>query len=489
MKSDEGHARTRAAYHLQESLGRLRGLPQKVGQIMSMADSESASELSRLCNGGPALALSDLKESLAAAWDVSPEEVCEWIKEEGLGASLGQVHQARLHSGQEVAVKVRYPGIEQAVQDDLHALGWLSIPVGNLRNGFDLGGYREVIEAGLAEELDYRLEARNQRQLAAASTELPLVVPEVLPELSNDRVLTTVWEGGDPLEKARQWNSSERAALGTALVQNFLALAFDHGLVHADPHPGNYAFRRSSSGIQVVLYDYGCVQRLSSRERLLILRLLRGAVRRTEADDPYPLLVELGFDADLLRPLRDKLPALCTILFEPFAARGAYDVSAWNRAERAAGVLGEDRLNFRAAGSPRLVYFLRAFEGLCFYTRELGAPVWWSKSLSSLLDKYSTAMDDLHLQEPVNRNAAYGCLAQSLEIRVLEGSSPKAQIKLPAGAVERLEHFIDEDIRSKIEERGISLHNLVEQVRANGYAPQEVFSMADGSKTFEVRLS
>jgi hypothetical protein len=488
MQSDDESSRRRAAYHLQERLGRLRGLPQKVGQIMSMADNDTAEELAVLRNGGPALPFDALRESVATAWNARPEEVCASIDAHGLSASLGQVHRARLQDGREVAVKVRYPGIEEAVRADLRALGWLSIPVGNLRRGFDLEGYREMLEAGLAEELDYRLEAHNQEQLAAASTGLQLVVPQVVSDLSDESVLTTLWESGESLEQARAWSPAERSALGMALVQNFLTLAFDHGLVHADPHPGNYAFRRGADGVQVVLYDYGCVQRLSDRDRLLLLRLLRGAVRQQASDDPFPILVELGFDADLLRPLRHKLPALCTILFEPLAARGAYDLSRWNRTERAAGVLGEDRLNFRAAGSPRLVYFLRAFEGLCFYLRELDRPVWWSKNLNLLLDKHAAEMDALDLQEPLDPNAAYGCLARSLEIRVLDGGSPKAQVKLPAGAVERLEQFIDDDVRAKIEERGISLSGLVEEVRANGYAPQEIFSMEDGARKFEVRL-
>lgn len=488
-QSEDQETRQRSAYHLQERLGELRGLPQKVGQILSMSDSTAAEALQPLQNGGPALPLAELLGTLREAWGADPSTLCAQIEPQGLAASLGQVHRGVLVDGTEVAIKIRYPGIEQAIDADLRALGWLSIPFGGLKNGFDMDGYREVLRAGLQEELDYCTEARHQHAIGVAAQGLPLVVPEVVEDLSCGHVLTSRWESGETLADARGWSPGERAALGSTLVRNFLALTFDHGLVHADPHPGNYAFRRTARGPEVVLYDHGCVQRLSHRDRMLILRLLRGAAQRSATEDPYPLLVELGFDADLLRPLREKLPALCAILFEPFAAQGAFDMSGWERSARASGVLGEDRLNFRAAGSPRLIYFLRAFEGLCFYLRELDQPVWWSKTLAPLLDRHSENMQRLELQEPVDPNATYGCLARSLEIQVLEGRRPKAQLKLPAGAVERLEQFIDDELRSKIEEHDISLEELVAQVRANGYAPQEIFSLAEGSRSIEVRLS
>ncbi len=484
-----GLARRRAAAHLQQRLGRLRGLPQKVGQILSMGEGDSAAELARLQNGGPALPRAEVETLLEGAWGRDLSSVCRDVSEHGLAASLGQVHRATLRDGREVAVKVRYPGIEAAVRSDLRSLGWLSRPLGNLKRGFDLQGYQQVLTDGLTAELDYHREARNQRDVAEAARGTDLIVPEVVEEFSTSEVLVTTWEAGATLDDVRGWPETERAALGAALVSTFLRLTFDHGLVHADPHPGNYAFRRGPNAPRVVLYDYGCVDRLARRERLTILRLLRDATRKEATADPFPLLIDLGFDADLLRPLRHKLPALCAVLFEPFATRGAFDSAQWNRGQRAADILGEDRLNFRAAGSPRLIYFLRAFEGLCYYLRQLAVPVWWSKGLTDLFERYAGELDRLEFAEPADPNATYGCLAESLHIQVTDGGRPRAQLQLPAGAVERLEQFIDGDLADKIAARGISLPELLERVRSNHYAPQEILSLEDGQRRVEVRLA
>lgn len=490
LKSPNGSTRAKAARHLEQRLGKLRGLPQKVGQILSMSsDSEMQAALAPLRAGATGCQLDEILGSIESAWGQDPYSVCATLESEGLSASLGQVHRAMLKDGREVAIKVRYPGIRAAVRNDLKALGWLSIPVGNLRNGFDLEGYQEAIALSLEEELDYTAEAENQAAVAQAAAGTNLIVPVVVPELSSESVLTTMWEGGESLEDVRAWSAKEKKELENNLVRHFLELTFDHGLVHADPHPGNYAFRRSATGIKIVLYDYGCLHRPTENERLCLLRLMRDAIERDQAGDPYPLFVELGFDADLLRPLRHKLAALCTVLFEPFAAPSTYDISKWNRGERVAGILGEDRLNFRAAGSPRLLFFLRAFEGLCFYLRELGEPAFWSRPFRELVARQKDALDAVAPTEPVDPSATYGCLASSLVIHVTEHGKSKAQITLPAGAVERLGDFIDEDLEAKIKARGIQVESLIERVRANHYAPQPIFSLQEGERNIEIKLS
>jgi len=486
LRSADEVVRDKAGRHLQERLGRLRGLPQKVGQMLSMSDNDGAAAFVPLQGTVPAMDLARLLPIVEDAWGRDPYEVCATIDEEGLAASLGQVHRAVLHDGRTVAIKIQYAGMREAVATDLDALGWLAKPVGNLRRGFDLDAYRSALRASLEEELDYRTEAANQADMARACRSLDVVVPEVVPELSGEHVLTTVWEEGETLDEVHAWDPDARLLLATRLLEQFFVLALDRGVLHADPHPGNYRFRMTPNGPVVVLYDYGCVHRIEERERLVLLKLLAEGMDPSGCTDPLPLFVELGFDAELLRPLRHKLPALCRVLFEPFASKCKYDLSSWNRGERVGDILGEDRLNFRIAGPTGLLFFLRAFQGLVYYVGELAEPVLWSRPLPALLVTYGEAVSRLELQEPPV--AAQQGLAEHLCIKVTQDGRPKARVTLPARVVERLDELIDGALHDKIQERGIDLKELIREVRRNQYAPQPIFSLTDGTKLYEVWL-
>lgn len=151
-RAPDARTRAEARRHLEERLGRLRGLPQKLGQILSMSsDEEKAESFATLTDGAPAMPLEEVLGLLSERWGVDPAGVIREIDPDGLAASLGQVHRALLHDGREVAIKVQYPMVRDAVEDDLRLLGWLSKPVGDLGRGFDLGSYQRVIAQGLEE--------------------------------------------------------------------------------------------------------------------------------------------------------------------------------------------------------------------------------------------------------------------------------------------------------------------------------------------------
>ena len=135
--------RDNARLHLVQRLGRLRGLPQKMGQILSMSeDDETVDAFAPLTDSAEPVPLEALLSVMAEQWNRDPETVFGDIDGHGLAASLGQVHRATLRDGRVVAIKVQYPGIREAVEADLKMLGWLSEPVGGLRRGFDLADYR-----------------------------------------------------------------------------------------------------------------------------------------------------------------------------------------------------------------------------------------------------------------------------------------------------------------------------------------------------------
>lgn len=487
VQDDTAAAHARAT--LIERMGKLRGLPQKLGQILSMGSGASADDFRPLTNHAPALEFWAIQNELEEVWGRPIEEVVDEIAHEGLAASLGQVHRATLKDGRQVAIKVRYPGIERAVASDLSVLGWLSVPVGGLKRGFDMTAYRQEILRDIEEELDYQREANHQREFARLSQGLSgLVVPKVIDEWSSDRVLVTTWEDGVTIEEAARWPQSYRKSLARRLLMQFAELAFGEGVLHADPHQGNYRFRIRQEEPEVVLYDFGSILRLTRQERLALVRLIHATANDSPVD-PYPLFLALGFDARTLEPVRSKLPALCRVLFEPFAAGAPYDLGRWNRAERVTDVLGDDRWNFRISGPARLVFLMRAFHGLVYYLERLGEPVNWTWNVMPMVERQLAEAMTLELPTVSQGGSSLATLAKHLCIMVTEGGRTKASVTLPALAVDDLEAYLDEDLSQKIRERGLDVRSMIREVRRRGYAPGGIFEMTDGDRLFRVWLS
>jgi len=443
---DDEVVQRRVRRHLAERMGKLRGLPQKLGQMLSFSDRDEhvADQYAALQETAEALPWEVIEPLLVRAWGRPVAEVMSSIDPCGQAASLGQVHRGVTRNGVEVAVKVQYPGVRDAVETDLRMLGWLSMPLGNLRRGFDMRRYRDVITQDLDRELDYAAEAEHQRRF-------------------------------------RDWAAREP----------FLVVPRVHGLfmrrqVHADLHPGNLRFRMTDSGPKLVLYDFGCVYEPSRETVLALLRLIRATEQHCEP--PLPLFVKLGFRPEYLAPLADKLPALCQVLLEPFVADHNFDLAHWRLDERMRDVLGDDRWNFRIAGPAEMIFLMRAFHGLLYYLRGLGAPVNWRRMLWPCMHGLSGEMASLAMPMPTQSYRDFRSLAQWLKIRVSESGHTKVELTANATGIDDLEQLLDPELMVKIRERHIELEQIVRDIRRRGYTPGPVFQMDEGSKHIAVWL-
>jgi len=367
-------------------------------------------------------------------------------------------------------------------------LGWLSIPVGNLRRGFDLSAYQAVILEDLNRELDYRHEAQLQAAFADWSDGCQwLVVPRPIDALSTDSVLVSEWEEGERWQDVkRDWSELHRRKLARILVRFFIEGLFQHGLLHADWHPGNFRFRRRGDDISLLVYDFGCVFQPTLTQRLTLLRLIRATGHRDEP--PLPLLMALGFNEQYLEPMVDKLPALCQVMFEPFISEAPYDVSRWRLGERIGDILGDDRWNFRIAGAPQLIFLLRAMHGLNFYLQGLGQAVSWSHELKPHLQALGNDADRIVLPSPSVEGRGFASLSKYLKIRVQVDGETKVQLTSPASAIDDLEELLPSDVKRRIDELEIDLASLVSDVRRRGYTPGEVFRLEDAGKQIEAWL-
>jgi predicted unusual protein kinase regulating ubiquinone biosynthesis (AarF/ABC1/UbiB family) len=472
--------------YLVARMGKMRGLPQKLGKMLSFSHNHAESAMDQyaaLQQDAEPQALETARPVIEAAWGCPLGDVLASID-----PALGQVHRATMLDGRIVAIKVQYPGIRDSIPADLKMLGWLSTPLGNLRQGFDLAAYRETILEDLNREFDYEYEANQQRGFAAwAAVDQSLVVPDVVDELSTKNILVSDWQQGDHwADVCSNWTDAQKRSLSNVMLRFFLTGIFQQRRMQADWHPGNFRFCAHGDKARLLLYDFGCVFKPSETEQLGLARLIQAAMDHSES--PWPLFLKLGFEREFLEPLASKLPALCRVLFEPFCCGYLYDVKDWNLAERVTDLLGEDRWNFRIAGPARLIFLLRAFHGLSYYLTGLAIPIFGEHVFAASISSISADMNNLQILPEKVLDCGFDRLARYLKIRVVEDGRTKVQLTQYASSIEHLDELLDEDVKRRIDHQQICLKQIVSEVRARGCTPASLFCLTEGARQIDAWL-
>jgi predicted unusual protein kinase regulating ubiquinone biosynthesis (AarF/ABC1/UbiB family) len=267
----------RTAEQLFRTLGELKGGAMKMGQALSILESALPEELAapyraqltRLQDSAPPMSASTVHQVLArelgGRWRT---RLVEFDDNPAAAASIGQVHHGRWADGREVAVKVQYPGAGEALLADLRQIGRLARTFGGMVPGIDIKPLAAELQARVAEELDYRLEAEAQQAFAAEFRDDPeFFVPDVV--AWSDQVLVTEWvdSGASLARLIAEGSQEQRNHYGELYVRFLFAGPARAGLLHADPHPGNFRILRtdddSLGGLGVV--DFGAVARLPER--------------------------------------------------------------------------------------------------------------------------------------------------------------------------------------------------------------------------------
>ena len=274
----------RTAEQLFQVLGQLKGGAMKFGQALSVFEAALPEELAApyraaltsLQEAAPPLPAATvhavLAEHLGSDWR---DRFASFDDAPAAAASIGQVHRAVWADGRDVAVKIQYPGAAEALIGDFRQLARLVRVLGPLAPGLELKPLLAEVQDRIAEELDYRLEADAQRTFAEAYRVDPDIrIPDVV--VGSDRVLVTEWIDGTPLSAIIREGTQEQRDAASRLLARFLfsgpVLA---GLLHADPHPGN--FRLLDDG-RLGVMDFGAVNRLPDGAPEPIGRLARLAV-------------------------------------------------------------------------------------------------------------------------------------------------------------------------------------------------------------------
>lgn len=484
VRGQEARVRKEAQRALAARMGRMRGLPQKIGQAFSLKDEELSAEFGHLQNASEPLPIAMIQTLLDQAWGKPHQELLAELDPHGMAASLGQVHRGLLKDGSKVAIKVAYPGIREAVFNDLKMLGWLGRGAETAFAGFKLAPYRDFLLADLEDELDYEREAALQDGYLRRSRVEGLIVPRVFKELCGPQVLLSQWQDSLPIDALIQWPQVARQRVGTILVDHMIHMLFVHGWMHADPHPGNVGFRLDQGEPKVVLYDYGCVLQLTATERLLLLRLLL----QTQQGKGSPLAIfdAMGFNMDLLNPIADKVPALCRLLFEPFLVEGSFDSQGWQLKQRLAALLGDARWNLRFSGIPQMMFLVRGFQGLLYYLKRLKVQVNWRQRLQPVLHAELAAVLALNL--PARPGPEFQGLAKHLCLDVFRDGEKKVGLRFPASAVERLEALMGDEILDKAKAAGLEPSQAVAKARSVGFAPCSLIELNDEARRIRIWL-
>jgi predicted unusual protein kinase regulating ubiquinone biosynthesis (AarF/ABC1/UbiB family) len=303
--SEEAMARRQleTAKQIVAVLGTMKGAAMKFGQVMSFLDvglvaeehrEEFQRELAKLRDAAPTVSFKQMRRVIEDDLEEPISAVFSSFEEEPIAAaSIGQVYRATLRrDGREVAVKVQYPGVAGAVRADLQNLDMIMRLLKRMTPGMDVKAITEEIKERIVEELDYELEAQNQRSLARIFAGHPfIVVPEVVSSLSRERVMVSEFVRGVGFEELKGRPQAERDRIGEIVFRFFLGCLYRHRQFSGDPHPGN--FMLLSDG-RVAFLDFGLFKRMDDEAVELELACQR-AVSEDDAATVHRLLAESGF--------------------------------------------------------------------------------------------------------------------------------------------------------------------------------------------------
>ncbi|MFE9446884.1 ABC1 kinase family protein [Streptomyces sp. NPDC006739] len=337
----------RTAEQLFKVLGELKGGAMKFGQALSVFESALPEEvagpyraaLTKLQEAAPPMPTRTvhtvLEQRLGAQWR---ELFLEFEDKPAAAASIGQVHRAVWHDGREVAVKVQYPGAGEALLSDLTQLSRFARLLGPLIPGMDIKPLIAELRDRVSEELDYGLEAQAQAAHAEEFTDDPdVVVPAVVHQC--EQVLVTEWIDGIPLsEVISDGTQEQRDRAGQLLARFLFSGPARTGLLHADPHPGNFRLLPGGPGgkedWRLGVLDFGTVDRLPGGLPTPIGDSLRMTLDG-DAETVYELLCEEGFVKESIALDPDAVLDYLMPIIEPARVDAFTFTRGWMRSQAA----------------------------------------------------------------------------------------------------------------------------------------------------------
>ncbi len=291
-----------AAERMVDTLGTMKGAAMKIGQLASFIDTEFLppeyrelyqEKLADLRTSAPPMPWKSVRAVLEEEWEDPVEELFEdFSHDAAAAASIGQVHRATLPDGREVAVKIQYPGVAEALRADMQNAGMIMRLAKALAPGLDAKAAAAELKERVLEELDYEYEAQNQRAFSRGYRGHPFIyVPDVITRLSRGRVLVTEWVDGVGFDEIKERPQAERDRFAEIVFRFCFGSVYHLQHFNADAHPGNYILMEDG---KVAFIDFGMTKQLDKEQ----IELEIAALEAVFDDDPERLRValhDLGF--------------------------------------------------------------------------------------------------------------------------------------------------------------------------------------------------
>lgn len=293
-----------------KTLGEMKGLPLKLGQMASYIDGiappgyeeKFQQVLKKLQAKAPPLSPEAAEKVIKTELGSPAQEVFkEFEREPFAAASIGQVHRATLHSGERVAVKVQYPGIDTAIENDLKTVSLMEQMLAPVGRRYQTKEGLEEIKRVFMREIDYTQEATATDSFRKFFADDPtVVIPEVFHSLTTKRVIVTEFIDGIDYETFCRTAPWSQRHVATKTIWKFMFRSlYEFGTLYADPHPGNYRFivdPNKVDDVRVAFLDFGCVRVMSDEMIAGMKRVLIAKMRGTQDDYEKALVEVYGFD-------------------------------------------------------------------------------------------------------------------------------------------------------------------------------------------------
>lgn len=360
----------RNAARMTEVLGQLKGASMKVGQMLS-ADPEGIPEefaegLALLQRSAPPMTWSTVSKQVEDALDRPIEAVFSRFDPDPIGAaSIGQVHRARLDTGEEVAVKIQYPGVSDALESDLETLKSMLVWGRPFVEKEKLDRYFAEIREVLIQEADYEQEAQQLLRFRELVADRPdLRVPKAYPEHSRKTVLVMEYVEGQKLDDAlEEMPPDQRDEYLFRFLAVYVWMFHELQEIHADPHPGNFLIDEED---RLVLLDFGCVKAFEAEFPDGMLDIL-AALWDGDTERILNIYARLGFGGENFDPSKidlDALDAYHEIVLAPFLADGAFDFGGWSPTIQAKKFMLANPALLALTPPPDMLLYFRLLSGI-----------------------------------------------------------------------------------------------------------------------------